>query len=69
MSHPPNRLTRRRFQATTVLAGGDNASRLVGPAALPETGFTAKAVLTSLPAGQDIFYREYLERPHPQKFS
>jgi alkaline phosphatase D len=29
----------------------------VGPAALPETGFTARVVLTDLPAGQDIFYR------------
>ena len=31
--------------------------RIVGPAALPELGFTAKAVLTGLPAGQDVFYR------------
>jgi alkaline phosphatase D len=34
-----------------------DATRLVGPAALPETGYTAKAVLEDLPAGQDIFYR------------
>jgi alkaline phosphatase D len=31
--------------------------RIVGPAALPETGHTAKVLLTGLPAGQDIFYR------------
>jgi alkaline phosphatase D len=31
--------------------------RIVGPAALPETGHTAKILLTGLPAGQDIFYR------------
>jgi alkaline phosphatase D len=113
MPHLPNRLTRRRFLATTVLASGalvspraarraiaqtgrpalpsgvqagevgahravvwaetdrparlqveyattdrfDKASRLLGPAALPETAFTAKAILTGLPAGQDVFYR------------
>ena len=34
-----------------------NARRVVGPAALPETGHTAKVVLTGLPAGQDVFYR------------
>jgi alkaline phosphatase D len=31
--------------------------RVVGPAALPDTGYTAKALLTGLPAGQDVFYR------------
>ena len=34
-----------------------DARRLMGPAALPETGFAAKAVLTDLPAGADVFYR------------
>ncbi len=34
-----------------------NARRVVGPAALPETGHTAKIALTGLPAGQDVFYR------------
>lgn len=34
-----------------------DASRVVGAAALPATGHTAKAVLTGLPPGQDIFYR------------
>jgi alkaline phosphatase D len=31
--------------------------RVVGPAALPESGYTAKVALTGLPAGQDVFYR------------
>jgi alkaline phosphatase D len=35
----------------------DNPRRVVGPAALPETGFTARVTLTDLPAGQDVFYR------------
>ena len=34
-----------------------NARRIVGSAALPETGHTTKVVLTGLPAGQDVFYR------------
>jgi alkaline phosphatase D len=34
-----------------------NPRRIVGPFALPETGYTAKAILTDLPAGQDVFYR------------
>ncbi len=34
-----------------------DARRLVGPAALPETGFTAKTILTDLPPGQRIVYR------------
>ena len=34
-----------------------NARRIVGPAALPESGFTARVVLAGLPAGQDVFYR------------
>jgi alkaline phosphatase D len=37
--------------------GFGDVRRVVGPAALPETGSTAQAVLTGLPAGQDIFYR------------
>ena len=34
-----------------------NARRVVGPAALAETDFTARVDLTGLPAGQDIYYR------------
>jgi alkaline phosphatase D len=34
-----------------------DARRVVGPAALPETGFTAKTVLDCLPQGQRIVYR------------
>jgi alkaline phosphatase D len=34
-----------------------NPRRVVGPVALPETGHSAKAILTGLPGGQDIFYR------------
>jgi alkaline phosphatase D len=34
-----------------------DARRLVADAALPETGFTSKAMLTDLPSGQDLFYR------------
>ena len=34
-----------------------DAHRVVGPAALPETGHTARVLLADLPAGQDIFYR------------
>src|SRR5262249_34779177 len=30
---------------------------VVGDAALPETGLTAKTLLTDLPSGQDLFYR------------
>ena len=30
---------------------------VVGPAALPETGYTAKTALTGLPPGQRIVYR------------
>jgi alkaline phosphatase D len=30
---------------------------VVGPAALPETGYAAQVALTELPAGQDVFYR------------
>jgi alkaline phosphatase D len=41
--------------ATDERFGG--ARRLVGPAALPETGYTAKVVLTDLPPGREIFYR------------
>jgi alkaline phosphatase D len=34
-----------------------DARRVVGPAALPETGYTAKVILAGLPAGQEVFYR------------
>jgi alkaline phosphatase D len=34
-----------------------DARRVVGPAALPETGHATQVVLTGLPAGQDVFYR------------
>jgi alkaline phosphatase D len=34
-----------------------DVKRIVGDAALPESGLTAKTVLSELPAGQDIFYR------------
>jgi alkaline phosphatase D len=34
-----------------------DVTRVMGPAALPETGLAAKAVLTGLPAGGDVFYR------------
>ena len=34
-----------------------DAMKLRGPAALPETDYTAKLDLTGLPAGQDVFYR------------
>lgn len=33
------------------------ARRVPGPAALPETGYAAKTVLTGLPAGEEVFYR------------
>ena len=33
------------------------ARRLAGPAALPDTGYAAKVVLSDLPPGRDIFYR------------
>jgi alkaline phosphatase D len=41
--------------ATTAAFTG--ARRIMGQTALPETGHAAKAVLTGLPAGQDVFYR------------
>jgi alkaline phosphatase D len=34
-----------------------NARRVVGANALPESGYTAKAVLSGLPAGEEVFYR------------
>ena len=34
-----------------------DARRVVGPAALPETGYTVRTILTELPSGQDVFYR------------
>jgi alkaline phosphatase D len=37
--------------------GFADARRVVGPAALPETGDAAQVVLTDLSAGQDVFYR------------
>jgi alkaline phosphatase D len=33
------------------------ARRLAGPTARPDTGYTAKVLLTGLPAGQELFYR------------
>jgi len=33
------------------------ATRVEGPAALPETGLAAKVLLRDLPAGRDVFYR------------
>ena len=38
-----------------------DARRVVGPAALDVTDFTARAVLQGLPAGQDVFYRVQFE--------
>ena len=38
-----------------------DASRVVGPAALAESDFTARVDLTGLPAGQQIFYRILFE--------
>jgi alkaline phosphatase D len=38
-----------------------NATRIVGPAALAESDFTARVDLTGLPAGQRIFYRVLFE--------
>jgi len=38
-----------------------NAQRLVGPAALEDTDYTARVALSGLPAGQDIFYRVTFE--------
>jgi len=43
-----------------------DAARVVGPAALADSDFTARVDLTGLPAGQQIFYRvrfEDLARP------
>ena len=34
-----------------------HSRRVVGPAALPESGYTARVVLIGLPGGQDVFYR------------
>jgi alkaline phosphatase D len=45
--------------ATTDRFAG--ARRIVGPAALDDTAFCAKLLLTELPAGQDIFYRVTFE--------
>ncbi len=41
----------------------ENVRRVQGALATPETGLTAKAVLTGVPAGQDIFYRVHFEDP------
>jgi len=38
-----------------------DATRIVGPAALAESDFTARVDLTGLPAGQSIFYRVLFE--------
>ena len=38
-----------------------DATRIVGPAALAESDFTARVDLTGLPAGQQIFYRVLFE--------
>jgi alkaline phosphatase D len=38
-----------------------DASRVVGPAALADSDFTARVDLTGLPAGQQIFYRVHFE--------
>src|SRR5207245_8341365 len=38
-----------------------DVSRVVGPAALAESDFTARVDLTGLPAGQQIFYRILFE--------
>lgn len=38
-----------------------DARRLVGPAALPETDFTARVILADLAPGQDVFYRVSFE--------
>jgi alkaline phosphatase D len=47
-----------------------NARRVVGPAALPESDFTAKAVLTGLPAGQRVVYRvRFQDLGSPKVFS
>ena len=37
--------------------GFRDARKVVGPAALPETGYTARTVLTGLPGGQRVVYR------------
>jgi alkaline phosphatase D len=47
-----------------------DARRVVGPAALPETDFTAKTVLTGLPAGQRVIYRvRFQDLSSPRTFS
>ena len=43
--------------AARSTASSRASRRVAGPAALPETGYAAKVVLTQLPAGQDVFYR------------
>ena len=40
-----------------------NARRVRGPLATPDTGLTARVILSDLPAGQDIFYRVRFEDP------
>ena len=48
----------------------EGARRVVGPAALPETGFAAKAVLRDLPPGQSIFYRtQFVDLADPKSRS
>jgi alkaline phosphatase D len=47
-----------------------DARRVVGPAALPETDFTAKTVLTGLPHGQKVVYRvRFQDLGSPKVFS
>src|SRR5262249_15766011 len=52
----PDRPARMVVEYATTDAFRD-ARRVVGPAALPETNFTAKTVLTGLPHGQKVVYR------------
>ena len=47
-----------------------NAQRVLGPAALADSDFTAKIALTDLPAGQQIFYRvAFQDLAHPKVLS
>jgi len=47
-----------------------DARRVAGTAALPETGYTAKAVLTGLPPGQRVVYRvRFQDLASPKTFS
>jgi alkaline phosphatase D len=47
-----------------------NSRRIIGPAALADSDFTAKIDLTGLPAGQQIFYRlTFQDLAHPEMVS